>query len=60
MGRYAMEELDVKKLLERIDALEAEVKTAHRGEDYRQICNCMAGHSFCYNAHEQAYEIEHF
>ena len=60
MGGYAMEELDVKKLLERIDALEAEVKTAHRGEDYRQICNCMAGHSFCYNAHEQAYEIEHF
>lgn len=46
--------------MERIEALEAEVKQAKRGEDYRQIMNVIAGHSFCYNAHEQQYEIDNF
>lgn len=48
---------EVKALLERIERLE---RQAARADDYRQICNCMAGHTFCYNAHEQAYEIERF
>lgn len=52
-----MNDADVQSLLARIEELEAKVG---RDDDYRQICNCMAGHSFCYNAHEQTYEIEHF
>ena len=55
-----MSEITTQELLERIEKLEAEVKKARRGEDYREICNVIAGHSYCYNAHEQAYEIEHF
>ncbi len=47
-------------LLKRIEDLEKRVKKAERGEDYRQIMNLMAAHSFCYNAHEQQYEIDHF
>ncbi len=52
-----MTEQEIQKLLQRVEALEVK---AERADDYRQICNCMAGHSFCYNAHEQAYEIKRF
>lgn len=52
--------MENKELLERIEALEARIKKAERGEDYRQIMNVIAGHSFCYNAHEQQYEIDRF
>ena len=53
-----------KELLDRLAALEQRVeqaeKKAERADDYRQIMNVMAGHSFCYNAHEQQYEIDRF
>lgn len=55
-----MDEITMQKLLERIESLEAEVKAAKRGEDYRQIMNVIAGHSYCYNSHEQQYEIDNF
>lgn len=55
-----MEDVNIQRLLDRIDALEAEVKKAQRGEDYRQIMNVIAGHSYCYNSHEQKYEIDRF
>ena len=52
------------ELLDRLAALEQRVeqaeKKAERADDYRQIMNVMAGHSFCYNAHEQQYEIDRF
>ncbi len=54
----------MENLLERIDTLERRLeqaeKKAARADDYRQIMNVMAGHSFCYNAHEQQYEIDRF
>ncbi len=57
-------ENSTEKLLERIDALEQRLeqaeKKAARADDYRQIMNVMAGHSFCYNAHQQQYEIDRF
>lgn len=52
-----MDNIDVAKLLERIDALEKKVQ---RADDYRQIMNAMAGHEYCYNAHEQQLEIDRF
>lgn len=52
-----MENIDVNVLLERIEKLENE---AARGDDYREICNVMAAHCYCYNSHEQAFEIENF
>lgn len=55
-----MDETIVQKLLAEIEQLKAEVKKAQRGEDYRQIMNLMSAHTFCYNAHEQQYEIDNF
>lgn len=52
--------LDTNALLERIEKLEARLEEAEKNDDYQKICNCIAGHSYCYNSHEQAYEIEHF
>lgn len=55
-----MDENVVLKLRERLDQLEKELKKAQRGDDYRQIMNAMAGHEYCYNAHEQQLEIDRF
>ncbi|MBE6991326.1 MAG: hypothetical protein E7430_01935 [Ruminococcaceae bacterium] len=52
-----MENINTEALLKRIEKLEED---AARADDYREICNCMAGHCFCYNSHDQAYEIETF
>ena len=55
-----MDSITMEKMLERIEKLETELKAAKRGEDYRQIMNVIAGRSFCYNAHEQQYEMDRF
>lgn len=52
-----MDNVNVEKLLERLEAME---KKAQRADDYRQIMNAMAGHEYCYNAHDQQYEIDRF
>lgn len=57
----------MQEILDRLSALESELdsakkqlKTAERGDDYREIMNAIAAHSYCYNSHSQAYEVEHF
>lgn len=52
--------MDQAALLKKMEELEERVKRAERGEDYRQILNVIAAHSFCYNAHQQQYEIDNY
>lgn len=62
-----MEDTTIKNLEERLARMEAalketenKLKKAQRADDYRQIMNAIAAHSYCYNVHAQAYEVENY
>ena len=61
-------EQHIQQLIKELSDVKQQMKTmkqelnrqSQRQKDYREICNAIAAHSYCYNCHRQDYEVEHF